>query len=361
VNARTRSGSESVINGGASAVVTITAADVTVDGFTLNGPVSSGTAAIVMMGGNSGETIKDNIINNPGRAASFNTSNTTLSKNRVNNTFATATDGFQANSSPVNHVNISDNNFGGANGANYNADITIIEGNAIVSVYGNKSTGDGTLVALFKTNGAQITDNTVIGDTHSSAIYIGGANSNVLVSRNTVSSAGTGVNVANDFGVGTNASVSITSNNLHNNTNGVKVGMTAVTGANDVIAHQNQLTQNTNFGFNNLSSLNADATCNWWGAANGPGPVGPGSGDKVTTNVTYKPWLTEPAPDGACIGGTVPTNKDECKDGGFAGLVRPDGSSFKNQGDCVSFVENSNHHGGEHNGDGHGDDNGHGG
>ena len=77
-----------------------------------------------------------------------------------------------------------------------------------------------------------------------------------------------------------------------------------------------------------------DATYNWWGAANGPGPVGPGSGDKVSTNVNYTPWLTSPAPT-AC---NVAANKDQCKDGGWKTHLRANGSAFKNQGDCIQYV-----------------------
>ena len=46
-----------------------------------------------------------------------------------------------------------------------------------------------------------------------------------------------------------------------------------------------------------------DGTCNWWGDPNGPGPVGPGAGAKVSYNVTFTPWLSAPTPVGACIGG----------------------------------------------------------
>src|SRR5882724_11482208 len=116
VDARGRSGAESIVNGGVGPNITITADGVTVDGFTLNGPVSSGTAAIVMQTGNTGETIQNNIINNPGRAASITTSNTTFSQNAVNNT-ATASDGFQANSTPLSNLTISDNSFSGPNPA----------------------------------------------------------------------------------------------------------------------------------------------------------------------------------------------------------------------------------------------------
>jgi hypothetical protein len=34
----------------------------------------------------------------------------------------------------------------------------------------------------------------------------------------------------------------------------------------------------------------------------------------------------------------VATNKDQCKDGGWMNLGRADGSGFKNQGDCIQYV-----------------------
>ena len=33
-----------------------------------------------------------------------------------------------------------------------------------------------------------------------------------------------------------------------------------------------------------------------------------------------------------------PESKDACKDGGWQGLTRDDGSLFKNQGDCIQLV-----------------------
>src|ERR1051325_2963444 len=50
-----------------------------------------------------------------------------------------------------------------------------------------------------------------------------------------------------------------------------------------------------------------DGTCNWWGDPNGPGRVGPGLGAQVTLRVTFTPWLSAPAPNGACIGGLAST------------------------------------------------------
>src|SRR5882724_7403364 len=58
-----------------------------------------------------------------------------------------------------------------------------------------------------------------------------------------------------------------------------------------------------------------DGTCNWWDSASGPGPVGPGTGAQVTTNVDYTPWLNAPAPSGACLGG-VPSTPGKVAGGG---------------------------------------------
>jgi hypothetical protein len=49
-----------------------------------------------------------------------------------------------------------------------------------------------------------------------------------------------------------------------------------------------------------------DGTCNWWGDPNGPGAVGPGAGAKVSPRVNFTPWLTAPAPVGACAGPSTP-------------------------------------------------------
>src|SRR5207253_937801 len=69
----------------------------------------------------------------------------------------------------------------------------------------------------------------------------------------------------------------------------------------------NNITDNTSFGVRNGQMGILDAECNWWGAADGPGPVGPGSGDNVSPNVDYTPWLVAPAPGGKCLGGAPST------------------------------------------------------
>jgi hypothetical protein len=41
-------------------------------------------------------------------------------------------------------------------------------------------------------------------------------------------------------------------------------------------------------------------------------------------------------PDEGCP--PVPTSKDQCKNGGWRGVFRADGTAFKNQGDCIQYV-----------------------
>ena len=55
--------------------------------------------------------------------------------------------------------------------------------------------------------------------------------------------------------------------------------------------------QDNSYGlYNDVSTRTIDAENNWWGDASGPGPVGPGSGDNVSANVDYDPWLAGIAP-----------------------------------------------------------------
>ena len=96
----------------------------------------------------------------------------------------------------------------------------------------------------------------------------------------------------------------------------------------------------TGYGIGNTdaSIASLDATCNWWGSASGPGPVGPGTGSPVTPNVDFSTWLTTSNLAGPCNGPLPPpppplTEKDQCKNDGWMNY------GFKNQGQCVKFME----------------------
>jgi len=57
----------------------------------------------------------------------------------------------------------------------------------------------------------------------------------------------------------------------------------------------NNIFGNFSFGIYNYSpgAITLNAINNWWGDASGPSGVGPGSGDAVSSDVIYDPWLTE--------------------------------------------------------------------
>jgi hypothetical protein len=91
----------------------------------------------------------------------------------------------------------------------------------------------------------------------------------------------------------------------------------------------------------NVGGDAVNAGCSWWGSADGPGPVGPGHGARVSPNVVYGHWRQSPDRMSACSGSNVPTAEGQCKNGGWSTATRPDGSTFKNQGDCIQYVNNA--------------------
>lgn len=88
----------------------------------------------------------------------------------------------------------------------------------------------------------------------------------------------------------------VSGNNIKNTWRGIAVEEKNVGAgfASGVVAHFSNITGNTTGCFNASTNL-INAENNWWGAASGPGGVGPGTGDPVTANVDFTPWLTEPS------------------------------------------------------------------
>jgi len=81
----------------------------------------------------------------------------------------------------------------------------------------------------------------------------------------------------------------LTNNNVWNNTcDGICLSSSST--GNE--AHYNSIVGNTEYGVNNTATETFNATLNWWGNASGPS-YSPGTKDKVSSNVTYSPWLME--------------------------------------------------------------------
>jgi len=113
--------------------------------------------------------------------------------------------------------------------------------------------------------------NEVTGSTsENGAIYLAFAISDVEIINNTVHS-----NVLNDGPKGIAAGILLKSD----------------VNAHTVTINNNSIYNNTPYGVVNNSTLEVDATYNWWGNASGPSGEGLGTGDKVSANVLFNPWL----------------------------------------------------------------------
>lgn len=165
-----------------------------------------------------------------------------------------------------------------------------IDGEHGNAVHGNTVSGNGECgIYVDNSPNTILTENTVNGNGEC-GINLDGSDNNTLVG-NSVTGNKIGVKVE---GPGDASTIKINFNNIHGN---------------------------AGYGMQNRGEGEgiAGATNNWWGADDGPGGVGPGSGDAVTGTVEYTPWARSEMEDverkdvsGA--GGTIPA--DESPTGG---------------------------------------------
>ncbi|VVB60562.1 Cell surface glycoprotein [uncultured archaeon] len=110
--------------------------------------------------------------------------------------------------------------------------------------------------------------------------------SNTQIYNNVITSCGIGIQFYNANGVGSAAyNNQILSNNI-----GIYVG-DAYGGSSVATAYCNEIVGNTNGVINNAVAGPFIAECNWWGDCSGPSGVGSGTGDSVSNNVDYTPWV----------------------------------------------------------------------
>jgi len=84
--------------------------------------------------------------------------------------------------------------------------------------------------------------------------------------------------------------VTVKGNNFTGNRHGIYVFDTQET-LTGITVNFNNIADNSLSGVRNDGDETLDATKNWWGDASGPGGVGPGDGDDVSSKVLYSPWL----------------------------------------------------------------------
>ena len=85
--------------------------------------------------------------------------------------------------------------------------------------------------------------------------------------------------------------VRVKSNNITQCQVGIKIDPYTGAVVSGVTIDHNIIVQNSNYGVDNHDPNIVNAQNNWWGCNDGPGAIGPGSGDKVSANITFAPWL----------------------------------------------------------------------
>lgn len=309
-----RIGAESTITG----LTTIQAASVTIDGFTLTNPFVTGLAeAILIKTAASGAIVRNNIVSGVGGATNTSNSHALYLEN--------GPDDVQVVHNVIRNVSakvgsVSAVLIGDSLSTNPSTNI-LIQGNAISNIKSGYRGAYGVSI----NNGAGVAPGPTRGYT------------TVQILDNTIDDLAGGVNPdpaspyrgwAHGIGLeGDTPGAIVTGNRISNVVDanfdpGSPIPLDAIAvyfEANAAFATA-QVTNNT---FDNVeigtaisaALLSASlpgatvATCNWWGDASGPNllqvppapPSGPGTGSKVTPQVTFAPWKI--APNGPCAGG----------------------------------------------------------
>jgi hypothetical protein len=133
-----------------------------------------------------------------------------------------------------------------------------------------------------RTNNVAISGFLMTGATNGAVGEPGAINAGIMVGNDTVSNQMAAVRVLTNLGTGL-----FLYNQFSNCAHGVYVW-----GATNCTVAQSEFLGNTTGVW---ARLTTDARSNWWGAASGPGPVGPGTGDLISSNVLTMPWWKDAA------------------------------------------------------------------
>jgi len=151
-----------------------------------------------------------------------------------------------------------------------------------INIKENKLNGD----ELTNADGVYIGDILLYNETHD--LYSSPAGSIAAsITDNEISGWDYGIHFVSSIASATIIGNTISDN--HGTSSGIHIE--SAINATKVIANFNKITGNLNYGVYNNGTGSLNAKNNWWGSSSGPGPIGNGTGDKVSTNVDYDPWL----------------------------------------------------------------------
>ncbi len=261
---------------------------VTIDGFTLNGDPTNTTAdTSVIRCWSSNVTIGNNIIDGMYGVIFKGGSDLTATRNRVRVNKA----GVVTQPGTYTNVNVTNNTFVMGAAPQSDPSAVYLANCTGCSVAGNVATGfyQGGSGRAFQGSGVSnliVSSNTFTSNRD--AISIFGASTFIAITDNTLSnSVRYGINIKG-------ADITIERNRINGNTTaGISID-THVIPTQRIAVHYNAVTGN-GVGVQVLTvAETVNAENNWWGDATGPGPAGPGSGDGVSGNLDYDPWLTRP-------------------------------------------------------------------
>ncbi|GAI87150.1 unnamed protein product, partial [marine sediment metagenome] len=182
-----------------------------------------------------------------------------------------------------------------------------------VTVSTNTFTGPGSTTSGYAvefagvTGTSAISGNTISGYGMAVAIFNGEGTSGLTISGNTISGCENGIRLGQYSPTtdGDMTTVTVTQNTLTNNTIGIRVNDGANVKASNFTIDDNNISGSTSYGLNNQHTTESvTAENNWWGDASGPthssNPLG--TGDAVSDNVDFMPWLDATYPTGQPAG-----------------------------------------------------------
>ncbi|RJS82054.1 right-handed parallel beta-helix repeat-containing protein [Methanophagales archaeon] len=135
-------------------------------------------------------------------------------------------------------------------------------------------------IYVYESDNCRFFDNVFMGNNYGMIIHTGSDNTIV---RDNIFRNNLKYGIWIDGGSGSR----ICSNYIHDNPYGIYIQSSL----NNHINY-NRICGNTNYGV--YSDCGVDAEFNWWGDASGPSGAGSGTGDAVSANVDYDPWLGAP-------------------------------------------------------------------